>query len=183
MKEVAAKLKESPVGKDTLVAQIDVAKYKSLGKKFAITSIPSLHTFSTWPAEGATADDVHVSYGKYPDAMEADAIANYIHQQMDSNRVSYPFLEVERRVGKVSATKRKQFTPYETVTAENFDALVMDATKDVVVQFSAPVTEICVAYTLACIVSWSLSSHSGARIPELCSQTSRPQRLCSSSKA
>lgn len=95
-----------------VVAKVDADAHRSLGSRFGVTGFPTLKWF---PKASTTSED-------YSGGRTADDIVSFINSKTG----------LSRRV-------KKAPTAVTQLTASNFDAIVMDETKDVLVEFYAPV--------------------------------------------
>lgn len=104
----AAFEKESNV----VIAKVDADAHKDLGSRFGVTGFPTLKFFK----KGA-----HTAPVDYNGGRDASAIVEYVNKEAGSR-----------------ARIAKPATAVAVLTPSNFDSIVLDSTKDVLVEFYAP---------------------------------------------
>jgi len=97
--------------KDVVIAKVDADAHKDLGNRFDVHGYPTL----MWFPKGSTTPD------QYEGGRTAEDILNFVNEKAGTN-----------------ARLKKAATDVVVLTDENFDRIVMDGTKDVLVEFYAP---------------------------------------------
>jgi len=95
------------------LAKVDADKHKDLGGRFGVTGFPTLKFFARgWQAGSEIA---------YDGARTADAIVEWVQEHAG-----------------IKGKKKSTQTAVVVLTPETFDSVVLDSTKDVLVEFYAP---------------------------------------------
>jgi protein disulfide-isomerase A6 len=97
--------------KNVLIAKVDCDEHKPLCSKYGVTGFPTIKWFPKWSLEPKD----------YSGGRTADALAEFVNEE--------------------AGTRAKSHTPPSDVvvlTPANFDSVVLDNTKDVLVEFYAP---------------------------------------------
>jgi len=96
---------------DVVIAEVDADAHKELGGRFGVTGFPTLKFF---PKGSTTPED-------YQSGRSIEEITNYVNNKAGT---------------RVRVKKAPTFTV--DLTTDNFDSIVLDETKDVLVEFYAP---------------------------------------------
>jgi len=105
-------LAEAFTGKDVIIAKVDADAHKELGSRFDVHGYPTLKYFG----KGVT-----TSPEAYSGARELDDLANFVTDKTG-----------------IKSKIKKAASNVVVLTPSNFDAIVKDTTKDVLVEFYAP---------------------------------------------
>ncbi|GJD10221.1 Probable protein disulfide-isomerase A6 [Galdieria sulphuraria] len=101
--------------KDVIVAQVDADKHSNLAKRFGVQGFPTIKWFDK-KVDKASAED-------FSGSRTAESLADFIHQKLGrTNVIRLPKEEVH----------------VVELNPENFDKIVLDPTKNVLVEFYAP---------------------------------------------
>lgn len=111
--EAAAAFKDEP-GK-VLIAKVNADENKELGKRFGVKGYPTLKWF---PFNSLEAED-------YKGGRDVESIVKFINEKTGAN-------------GKIKAPEPPKTPKAVQLTASNFDSIVKDPSKDVLVEFYAP---------------------------------------------
>jgi protein disulfide-isomerase A6 len=101
--------------KDVIVAQVDADKHSNLAKRFGVQGFPTIKWFHK-KVDKASAED-------FSGSRTAEALADFIHQKLGRTNVI--------RLPKAEAHVVE-------LNPENFDKIVLDPGKNVLVEFYAP---------------------------------------------
>ncbi|GJQ09666.1 hypothetical protein GpartN1_g1457.t1 [Galdieria partita] len=101
--------------KDVIVAQVDADKHSNLAKRFGVQGFPTIKWFHK-KVDKASSED-------FSGSRTAESLADFIHQKLGrTNIIRLPKEEVH----------------VVELSPENFDRIVLDPTKNVLVEFYAP---------------------------------------------